>query len=248
LPANPTPGSLLFKWNARKHYACPSTHNDFAGYNVRHLILDSGCSSLLLPITSDADLVSLTNLFRDGTSYEWEIGVGTTGPMSTCTLTIKSLRQESFVVTLCRTTTPYVVHLPRLRFVVGHQDALTLLQLHNDHTLNLVGVAYLQTFVMQVSTIAAAMPGIVIGDRRDYALIGQDLLYGRYVFESGDLAMVCVDQASAPPQAAHPTYINICLAWINAEFDTTTREFDFIDNKERGDIPELDEYLVAVDE
>jgi len=242
LPVNPTPNSLLFKWNARRHYACPSSNNSFAGYNVRHLILDSGCSSLLLPITSDADRNQLVALFGDGTQYSWTIGMaGNAGPMSTCSLTIRHIG-GLFPVSLCHTATPYNLNLLRLRFSVSSVDAQALIALHNNNTLIIAGVGLLQTYVTNLNAIVAAVPTAVVGGRRDYGLIGQDILYGKYVFESSDLAMVCQTQAQAPPQIQHPNYINVCLAWIAAEFNSATNEFDFIDDDDdHGDPLEIDE-------
>jgi len=240
---NPTPNSLLFKFNARRHYACPSTHNDFGGYNVRHLILDSGCNSLLLPITSDQDRAQLVALFGNALNYTWTIGVsGNAGPMSTCSLTIRCIGGQ-FPISLCNTTTPYNLNLPRLRFSISHQDAVALINLHNNGTLVLAGLHDLQTYVASIDALAAAIPGTVVGGRRDYALIGQDLLYGKYIFESGDLAMVCQTQVAAPPQNQHGNYINICQAWILAEFNMAVHEFDFIDDDEHGDPEEIDEFI-----
>jgi len=246
MQANPTPNSLLFKWNLRRHYACPSSHNDFAGYNVRHLILDSGCTSLLLPITSDADRDQLVALFGDRTQYTWTIGFsGNAGPMTTCSLDIKR-PGGSFPVTLCQSTpSPYPLFLQKLRFAVSYVDALALIDLHNRNQLVIVGSNRLVTYVTRLNALVAAIPGATVGERRDYALIGQDVLYGKYVFEFSDLAMVCPSPAQAPDFATHAQHLDVCDDWISGEFDPVTKEFDFIDDEGNHPPEEID---MSVDE
>lgn len=243
---NPTPNSLLFKWNARKHYACPSTHNDFAGYNVRHLMLDTGCSSILLPISSDEDMDQLLSLFGDMSMYTWTIGVaGNAGPVSSCTLAIKRIDDADFDVRLCHTTSEYRTTLPMLRFSVSYIDGKHLIALNDAGALNLICIANLKGYINVIDQILQVMPNLAIGARRDYALIGQSLLKGKYMFQCGMLAMVCQSQAQVPPQIQHPNYINVCHNWIQTEFNNMA-EFDFIDDD--GNIQELDDLLVAVDE
>ena len=245
-PANPVPNSLLFKWNARRHYACPSTHNSFGGYNVRHLILDTGCTTVLLPIPTNDHLQQLLALFNND-QHTWKVAASrNAGPVSSCTLVITRVDNTWFTATMCQTTTPYTVQLPNLRFSVSYDDAMALRTASNTGILPLVGIPTLQEYIATLDGIRAALPALQVGTRRDYALIGQDMLQGRYMFQSGDLAMICTSQATAPPQTQRTALLNICIDWIGTEF--AAQEFDFIDDDDHGDVPELDAYLTATDE
>jgi len=208
---------------------------------VRKLMLDSGCSSLLLPITSDADRNQLVTLFGNRALYNWSVGTGgNAGPMSSCVLTIRRVSGR-FEVSLCNSTpTPYNVTLRRLRFGVSFVDAQAFIVLHNNNTLAIAGVASLHSFVANVNVLIAGIEGVVVGQRKDHALIGQAILYGKFVFESGDLAMVCETQAQVPPQIEHANYLNLCDVWIAAEFNQAPGDFDFMDD-DHGDPLEIDE-------
>lgn len=240
---NPTPNSLMFKWNAHKKYVCPSTHNDFAGYNVKHLVLDSGCSSMLLPITSDADRDQLVNLFADRTVYQWTVNLS---GMSTCTLTITHYTPGNFPVRLCSTTTPYDTTVIRLRFNVSYVDAIHLENLHVTGVLTIVGISHLREYIQKIQALRHALR-TTVGERRDIALIGQDILHGKYVFEYNFLAMVCSSPTAIPP-SDYMAHVNVCESWIATEFDNATQEFNFIDDADcHGDTYEFDDMLMAWD-
>ena len=215
---------IMFKRNIQAKYICPSTHNSFAGYNVKHVVLDTGCTTLLLPITCDADIEYLARCFGNMNMYKWQIeAVPDVSPLPTCTLTITHVDGNMFPVVLCSNTSiSSAMQVPRLRFLVTRKDGTILLQ----QPITLTDAEILCEYLDSVRGIDDAMPNLPIPRRKGYAVVGQDLLQDKYMFQCGNLAMICNDQLSAPPVTEHAGLLKQCEDQIRAEF--SKMEFDSI--------------------
>jgi len=243
---NPTPGSLLFLYNLRRHYVLPSKHNDFGGYRVERIILDSGCSSLLLPLPTANDLNTLMLLFPT-TQHCWQIRTASNpGPIKTRTLEITLLDGGNFPVSLCENVSLYQTTTAALRFVLCLQDAQDLLA----SPLNILGRPLLTSFVNEIALLQQHLPNNAqIAPRRNYALFGQSMLRNMYQIQSSVLAFVhpSLDRLLVT-QAAITAHYNAAISWVPLDFDVNNGEFDFIDDLEHHEeTGESDEYLTHIE-
>jgi len=242
--ANPTPGSLLFLYNAKRHYVVPSKHNTFGGYTVERIILDTGCSSVLLPIPTAADLITLMTTFPTAT-HTWRVRTANNaGPLKSRTLEITRNNGHLFPVVLCgNTPSPYNTSLAKIRFSLCKQDAQDLLA----STLAIAGRPRLTAFVDEITLLETHIPGgVTIAPRRNYALFGQDLLRNVFLLQDPLLAFVHPGLPSLPTTpAAITAHYNAGDSWVPLDFNMATQEFDFVDDIEHEET-EYDDYLLEL--
>ena len=159
---------LIFvtKINHKNRCFIPSTHNYFAGVRVQKVLVDSGCSSILLPIEG-----SLDSLFSRFPSDEYladiggSIGVGG----GSLVLLISPIISSSFPVTLCEDIVGYLngqrLHIKILRFSLCSEDISSILSSQSlRDRFGSVGIQRLESF-----------RGVNI-PRRTHALLGQSVL------------------------------------------------------------------------
>lgn len=106
------PSSILAvaKKNNKKRFFIPSSMNEFAGIHYPHMMIDNGCSSMLLPFPGEEALCE----FADD-NHIWRIGgFRGTGLVKSITLTIKNSLGPT-IGTLCLAINP-VMELPGLQF------------------------------------------------------------------------------------------------------------------------------------
>ena len=115
----PTGVIAVAAMNNRSRMFVPGIDNTFAGMAFPHVMIDSGCNSLLLPLPHD---VSALNHFA-GKSYAWTVStLSGTGASNPLTLTIKS-KLLPHVGEMKLSVMSLSVPLPRLRFDVTKEAA-----------------------------------------------------------------------------------------------------------------------------
>ena len=164
--------------NHRGRFYIPCTTNQFGGLPVAHVLLDSGCSSLLLPFP-------LKRGFPEGLLlpeiYKWSVSSSRgTGAIHSPVLKITMRLGGRFPCTLAGKEQP---SLPFLRIHVGSAAARQLLSNQNVRRLLDGGcINKLNDFLGQ------------LGDRqspeRTYALLGQSYLSQVMYCQKGDISVM----------------------------------------------------------
>ena len=167
--------------NRRGRFYIPCTANSFGGVPVAHVLLDSGCSSLLLPFPLNS---SFPQAFFLHARYKWTVSfLRGTGAIHSPVLKITMHLGSGFPCTLAGKEQP---RLPMLRLHVGSDAARQLLNTWNLRSmLDENYIHKLNDFLQQ------------IGDRhspeRTYALLGQSYLSEVMYCQKGDVAITFSD-------------------------------------------------------
>jgi len=166
----------LFLAYATDHhrYFIPSKVNVFGGLKIDVAMLDSGCSTILLPICSSQQITEMSTLFPLQ-RFNWQIGGSKgVGALHSPTLMIKPLPQETkqtITVSLGQDVFTNTFELPFLRFHVCYDDAKQLNSIDR-----VIGKDILQKFISTVENLQKVCPSISIAERRTHALVGQAIL------------------------------------------------------------------------
>ena len=162
--------------NRRGRFYIPVTNNDFGGILVDHVLLDSGCSTLLLPFPLTAGFPNVFCTSR----YFWTVSSSRgPGAIHSPVLKIKLRLGGEFPLTLANKEQP---PLAILRFHIGSQAANMLLNTHHYRAmLDANSVTKLNDFRG------------ALGDRtspeRTYALLGQSNFSRVMYCQLGDVAI-----------------------------------------------------------
>ena len=155
--------------NKRNRSYIPSTNNFFGGVQVKKVLCDSGCSSILLPI-EDGQLSSIFDLFpgdKFAYSIEGSNDVGGRSPV----LIIQWLSRELFKVEICKDIIGHDcknVEIKRLRFSLCSKDIK-----HIINTPEYSERFYERDDIKWLNDDVTSNPE---RDRRTHALLGQSIL------------------------------------------------------------------------
>jgi len=128
-PLPDLPDGIIFfsLMNARKNFFVPSTENYFGGIKVSELKCDSGCNSMLLPITNLREIFEKFPCkdFR----FEIKSGNGTAGRTIALTVVYKDCT-KSFKLEIAKDLilNPVVISHKRLRFSLCEEDKTEILK------------------------------------------------------------------------------------------------------------------------
>ena len=182
--------SYLAIRNLRNRYFLASEQNTFGGFQVANVLVDSGCSSLLLPLVDAASLTNAMELFL-GNEYVWTITRGRTVMTDSLSLRIDRKDGARIPIALCQDLNLGHVHpgVPHLRFFLCPEDALTLSKSPILNTKNVLGIHELTPEYL-------ALPNV---RRRTNALLGQECLGNFHSAQQGLLGFGMESVASYPP-------------------------------------------------
>lgn len=158
---------LIFvsKINHRNRCFIPSTKNFFAGVQVKKVLVNSGCSSILLPIEEN----SLYNLFQLFPRDKFTASIGGSNDVGGGSLVLLfcSIGRISFEVKLCQDIVGHdeALAIKTLRFSLCSEDSSAILQ--SQELRNRFGTAEIQKLELSMSRNIA---------RRSHALLGQSVL------------------------------------------------------------------------
>jgi len=135
-------------------------------------MVDTGCNTTLLPISSSHALTDLMRHFPN-THYIWRIsGSDGVGALNSPVLLISPL-QGTVNVELAKDLKPYNIQLHFLRFHVCYDDAKSLL---DTKEVAIIKKDILSAFIKTIDAITKAVPNAKVGIRRKHALLGQQVL------------------------------------------------------------------------
>jgi hypothetical protein len=202
--------------NNRSRMFVPGVDNTFAGISFPHVMIDSGCNSLLIPFPED---ISILDPFA-GTRYAWTVSTSSgTGATSSPTLTIKSKLLPSIGEMKLSLMSSYVP-LPRLRFHVTKQAAQLLLRKEkiDDNDKNV-----LRAFLDAVGDGESKV--------RTHVLLGQLILASHVSVQSNPVFMICDKSYDGPLQED----LNAVWEIVKPLVDTFDNFHDLVDEDHDGD-------------
>ena len=164
--------------NRRGRFYIPLTTNSFGGLPVPHVLLDSGCSTLLLPFPLDR---GFPQDFTTPEYYSWAVSSSQgTGAVHSPVLKIKRRMGGKFPCILAGKDQP---RLEMLRFHLGSQAANRLLDpaLGYRRLLDANSLTKLTDFI--------SVLGARESRERSYALLGQSYLRQVMYCQLGDVAL-----------------------------------------------------------
>ena len=175
--------------NLRNRYFLASEQNTFGGFQVANVLVDSGCSSLLLPLVNEASLANVTELFR-GDEYIWTITRGRTVMTDSLSLRIDREDRALIPLVLCQDLNLGHAHpgVPHLRFFLCPDDARALSESPILLERNVVGIH-------EVTPEYLGLPNV---RRRTNALLGQECLGNFHSAQQGPLGFGMESVASYP--------------------------------------------------
>lgn len=222
---------LIARRNRRTHYLLPTKDSSFCGVPCDHVMIDSGCNTVLLPFPHDRQVL---NPFSND-NFEWTINSSSgTGAIHCPVLKISNALDNVGVMDLPAFN--FQAPMPFLRFHLGSEECSWLLQ---NHPLRLGprGRRALTSFLVQVG-------GAVI-QGRSIALLGQMILKDLCVFQFGKV-IYAMRPASTnglmnPSQIAHD-----CFRFANYHVEDYDEFNDLHDDDidlydQDGDMPEEQE-------
>lgn len=175
---NPTGLIFYSLMNSRNRFFLPSTQNTFGGVKVEKVMCDTGCNSILLPLTS-SDVLQQLNRDYAATEFHWKIskGKGAGGHFSPVLLIEQNPSEDSFEVSLMSDKSflpksPFTIK--RLRFQLCFDDYQFI------------------TSNLRSNFIEGSFDGLnesSFGKRKNYALLGQDILQKYSCIRHGKIAM-----------------------------------------------------------
>lgn len=163
--------------NKRNRFFIPDTNNSFGGISFDYVMMDSGCSSILLPFPPDPTVLEAFS----GEQYRWQISFSRgAGAVGSLVLKIQPHAQEiggTFSIELAGKAQPF--KFPFLRIHLGSAAVTALLP---NPKLGINNRGRLQTFLDQLGGHEAK--------ERRHVLLGQ--LYFQSVFFSAQVGGVIV--------------------------------------------------------
>jgi hypothetical protein len=159
--------------NRKNRYFIPSTNNSVAGISYGKLMVDSGCSSVLLPFP-DGGVQVIERKFSP-TRHEFTISSSKgTGAIHSLVLKIKSKMSQGFSIVLNGQLQP--VSLPFLRFHLGSSAATELEQVDwlDQNCKN-----ELHSFIQSLNGLEAM--------ERQHVLVGQSYISQMFSAQLGDI-------------------------------------------------------------
>lgn len=229
--------------NKRNRFFLSTKKNFIAGIQFPYCMMDSGCSSHLLPIDDEIYELILQKFVND--FYRWEIKQGKgVAAFNSPILTIKPIDGSNIKVKLNFYEKLYFeTVIPNLRFHVSMKDAQALL------TNNLViqkiskpSQEILRIFVKQIEFMQKKFKDLLFGERRKHVLIGQDIIKHFVAIQFNKIALFL-----------DPQHLNENISIlkkidkvINIAEDNVIREFskNEFDNLEDEDHDSTEEYYI----
>ncbi len=179
-------GVVVFARKNRKHrFFIASKENLFGGFKVSAIMLDSGCNSILLPLTPDNGIDQLAKLFPPNDSpYKWTISTSKGVSSKSQTLIIAHRVSPTIPIQLCVDLfppgrQPPPCQVPFLRFHLCDADLKSLLE--KVDLLNNTEEARILDFKTK---------NPVKVERRTHALLGQGLLTNFSYIQHGKIAVI----------------------------------------------------------
>ena len=159
--------------NARNRYYLPSKQNFFAGLLIPYCLIDPGCSTMLIPLSS----LNLDEIISKYSSpdFDWKISSSKgTGALKTPTLLVKKYNY-AFPLELMTDvlTCNGKIKLDYLRFHVSYEIAK---RLEDFPKLNKSSKTKLTIFIKQMERLKTDYPKKDFSAERKHALIGQLIL------------------------------------------------------------------------
>ena len=201
--------SFFSLMNQRKRFYLPSSKNIFGGFKVSRVLCDSGCSSLLLPITSPESLKAIFDLF--GVDCKFSIkGSRNVGGKSACLVVEYMKSQRRFEVNLCYDIMGItVIYTKRIRFSLCREDIETI-QNSDLSRYDPASVACLASLTGPEQR------------RRTHALLGQDILSEFTLLKHGHVEL----------------YVDPSEYTLPASFQELTNQTISLEMQLRKDLPE----------
>jgi len=189
--------------NHRQRFFIPSCENVFGEKKYPKVLIDSGCSSILLPLSDANDLTLLLEKYpsarksRSMLDYHWKIATSSNVGGSTPVLLIeKDPSVDSFPVCLMKDIFPSnKFSLKRLRFSLCTDDITFLLETPE----------FRRVFTVTEMEKLSDLKGKTIS-RRSHALLGQDVLS----------SFSCITHGSVSMFFNVKLQTNISFGWIDA--------------------------------
>jgi hypothetical protein len=167
---------VIYAIDNKKHRAfIPSINNTFGGYQVKALMIDSGCNSHLLPI-EQGSLGLLYNLFPPG-DYTYTIGSSSgVAAVNSLTLIVEKRNGGQMEWRLASDINGGVIrNSAYLRFSICYDDAIDLRRDNMPSGLNIIGTIYLDKFIEHIDILRQSFPNMDFARRRHHALIGREI-------------------------------------------------------------------------
>lgn len=159
--------------NASNREVVPSHNNYFGKLKISVVVVDSGCTSLLLPIE---DKWALDTIFSCYSKTKYEYRVGTSSGVSghvTLTLIVRSTPFNKFSVVLCKDLieNPIPVAINKLMFTLCYEDVDEICKKRIDS----FATSYDDVLLMEkwLKNTVTAQGGKGTLPRRKHALLGQ---------------------------------------------------------------------------
>lgn len=167
---NETPIKFFGVCNSRNRYYLPSKKNFFGCLNIEYCLIDTGCSTLLLPL-SHANLDEILLKYASN-FYIWTVSSSKgTGALSSPTLKIS--HSQGFKVSLMTDLYSNKISLDYLRFHISPSIAERLIL---AAPITAFGKEKLKNFLNQIGILKILSPSVKITMERHQALIGQWVL------------------------------------------------------------------------
>jgi hypothetical protein len=165
--------------NRRGRFYIPCKQNSFGGVHVDNGLVDSGCSSLLLPFPlSDGFPPELSTVEL----CQWTVSSSRgTGALHSPVLKIKKCWSAGFRCTLADKEQPRELNL--LRIHLGRQACERILAEYTTTMLDQACIEQLTEFLRQIQLGGHTAP------ERSYALLGQSYLTHVFYCQKGDVAL-----------------------------------------------------------
>ncbi|KAG7347344.1 hypothetical protein IV203_016049 [Nitzschia inconspicua] len=193
---------LIARRNKRTHYLLPTKDSTFCDVPCEHVMLDSGCNSILIPFPKDRTHLSR---FR-GEGFVWTISAPSgTGAVHSPVLKITNSMDN--VGAMSFPTFNFQAEMPFLRFHLGSEESRWLVQNH-PQKIGPRGRDALNAFLDLLDEDDDEIEG------RSIALLGQMLLKNLCVFQFGRVMYVM--QQSSTDQLMNPTTVaSRCLRFAD---------------------------------
>eukprot|EP01119_Soliformovum_irregulare_P022269 TRINITY_DN758_c0_g1_i3.p1 TRINITY_DN758_c0_g1~~TRINITY_DN758_c0_g1_i3.p1 ORF type:complete len:158 (-),score=25.46 TRINITY_DN758_c0_g1_i3:529-1002(-) len=121
---------IIVLWAAqgkKDRYFLPSQQNDICGVPIPHLLVDTGCSSILLPVANLNELQSILDTFKH-CILSLHPGGGIAA-LPTLVLRVTAPKHQSLPLVLCQDLGGVTFDIPYVRYHLSLEDANYLSQL-----------------------------------------------------------------------------------------------------------------------
>ena len=223
--------------NLKNRYFLTSKENFFGGIKVPYCMLDTGCSSYLLPMTKEDLLFVGANYSKK--LYDWKIG-GTKGVGSLSSPTLKITNMvDSFLLTFLNDLRPFKINLPYLRFHISY-DLAKILAEDKVYPITKREVNILNLHIKAIDKISLLFkePNYFQKTIRDYALLGQAIFKEFCIIQRSPILVVLnkksqmnfFEQMELFNQIRKITNVNIKENFAPEEFEFEDQDHDFDDD------------------